>query len=220
MCSQIGCDRSAKLIRECYEKHCDALITDCLRLPFRSDSIDYCTCIAVLHHLCTKSRRAEAIREIGRVLRPRGRALIYVWAKNQRQNKCMSSYLKQRNRSRKHVEEEPVEDDVHSIPIPSLNGSHDAEERISLPVHVNRTDFKYDDMLVPWKMKSTNENAEINTYLRYYHVFEDGELESLCDDIEEIKVIRNYYDQGNWCVIFEKHDYKSKSTTIQPSINV
>jgi len=42
------------------------------------------------------------------------------------------------------------------------------------------------------------------TFLRYYHVFEENELEQLCSEIPDIVIKRSYYDQGNWCVIFEK----------------
>ncbi|RZF38312.1 hypothetical protein LSTR_LSTR016255 [Laodelphax striatellus] len=67
----------------------------------------------------------------------------------------------------------------------------------SLPVHNNRTQFKHDDILVPW----TNKNE---TFFRYYHVFREGELEELCSCVSEIQVEKVYYDQGNWCVVFEK----------------
>lgn len=39
---------------------------------------------------------------------------------------------------------------------------------------------------------------------RYYHVFEQGELEQLCVQADKVKVKTSYHDQGNWCVILEK----------------
>jgi len=42
------------------------------------------------------------------------------------------------------------------------------------------------------------------TYLRFYHVFESQELENLFENIENVSIIESYYEQGNWCVIFEK----------------
>lgn len=53
---------------------------------------------------------------------------------------------------------------------------------------------------------NTNESKiEINkTYLRFYHVFECQELENLFQGIENVSIIESYYEQGNWCVIFEK----------------
>ena len=40
--------------------------------------------------------------------------------------------------------------------------------------------------------------------LRYYHVFEEGELEELVEKVEELVVVESYYDQGNWCSVLER----------------
>ena len=39
---------------------------------------------------------------------------------------------------------------------------------------------------------------------RFYHVFEEGELEGMVSGIPRTKICDSYYDQGNWCVVFEK----------------
>lgn len=39
---------------------------------------------------------------------------------------------------------------------------------------------------------------------RYYHVFEQGELEQLCAQVAGVQVKTSYHDQGNWCVVLEK----------------
>ena len=42
-------------------------------------------------------------------------------------------------------------------------------------------------------------------YLRYYHVFREGELVDLIEQhVESLHILRNYYDHANWCVIAEK----------------
>ncbi len=176
------------------------MICDCLWLPFRSETADYCVCIAVIHHLSTKERRIRALREIARILRPGGRALIYVWARNQRQTKAPSSYLKQKRRG---AEEASSETFSHSVRIPQLDQNSAENGRLSLPVHVNRTQFKHDDVLVPWKLKP-NAGLSAENFLRFYHVFDEGELEKLCLHVENVHVVTSYYDQGNWCVQLEK----------------
>ena len=40
--------------------------------------------------------------------------------------------------------------------------------------------------------------------LRYYHVFEEGELEELVKKVEGLVVVESYYDQGNWCSVLER----------------
>ncbi|KAL3234051.1 hypothetical protein MRX96_022801 [Rhipicephalus microplus] len=40
---------------------------------------------------------------------------------------------------------------------------------------------------------------------RYYHVFREGELDSLIDKyVENLHIISSYYDRASWCVIAEK----------------
>lgn len=163
--------------------------------------------IAVIHHLANEvnintlasssvlmisiyfqERRLKAIEEIVRILQVGGRALIYVWAKNQSD----SNYLKQNKKPEQIV--------------PSDN-SVTIDENLELPVHTNRTQFKNQDILVPWKLKKTNENKPVEDekmFLRFYHVFEEGELECLCRKINNIEIIKSYYDEGNWCVIIKK----------------
>ena len=74
---------------------------------------------------------------------------------------------------------------------------------MKLPVHVNRTPFKQQDMLVPWQLKGNNSNTK-STFHRFYHVFKEGELEGLCAVVNGCRVVKSYYDQGNWCVVLEK----------------
>lgn len=184
-----------------------------MQLPFRSSTADFCICIAVIHHLATEQRRIHAIGEIVRILRPGGQALIYVWAKNQQQDEKLSTYLKQNKNNSSEIV--TSNDNTYSIKFNSSisqNGVAESEEKsanveeISLPVHVNRTQFKYEDMLVPWKLKPKGKECtkDVPTFLRFYHVFSEGELETLCEKIPANRILKSYYDQGNWCVILEK----------------
>ena len=83
----------------------------------------------------------------------------------------------------------------------------------SLPVHVNRTHFQAQDLLVPWHLRQGGgkkgvgeEGGKVGdtVYHRYYHVFVEGELERLCETLPNAHVVDSYYDKGNWCVIVEK----------------
>lgn len=75
---------------------------------------------------------------------------------------------------------------------------------MSLPVHLNRTQFKYKDVLVPWKMKNVQSNDNKHIFLRYYHVFDENELVNICSKISNIKILNNYYDEGNWCTVIRR----------------
>jgi alkylated DNA repair protein alkB homolog 8 len=192
--TKIGCDRSEKLLSVCNERGYSTFQCDCLTVPLRDQTVDACISIAVIHHLSTRERRLRALSEMGRILTTGGRALIYVWAKNQEADRKKSSYLRQ-NKLNNRPPDENVKHTTQDVQIECLKNVGD----VALPIHTNRTQFQHQDMLVPWKLKTSE-----STFLRFYHVFEEHELEKLCNDVSNIKVVQSYYDQGNWCVIFQK----------------
>lgn len=216
---EIGIDASAHLAEECSKRGFEVLNGDCLNLPFRSGIADGVLCIAVIHHLATHERRRRAIQEIARVLCKGGRALIYVWARNQQVHQEMSTYLKQ-NRKNRHAHGKAStalpsqnENECHegALALPEYSDktdSYDHRGDLPLPVHVNRTDFKHSDVLVPWKLKGRNKQAnndnQQQTYFRYYHVFEADELKRVCIEVPQIQVLETKYDQGNWSVLLRK----------------
>ncbi|KAF4523365.1 hypothetical protein B566_EDAN005520 [Ephemera danica] len=165
---QVGCDSSSQLLKVCRSRGQEAMACNCLQLP---------------------ERRLRALQEMCRILKPGGRALIYVWARDQERGKVKSSYLRQGAGQAPETQVPP--------------------SPFSLPVHTNRTPFSHPDMLVPWKLKSsqgqeTKTTPSKEVFFRFYHVFEEGELEELCQQVPEFLVTRSYYDQGNWCVALEK----------------
>merc|ERR1719220_2962708 len=115
-----------------------------------------------------------------RVLRPNGEALITVWSKNQED----AVYAENKN------------SDPNSSPNPSDNFKQ-AETGQILDIHKSRTSFKSSDLLVPWKLND-------KTYHRYYHIFQDQELESICQKVAGCQVISNELDNGNFVLKIRK----------------
>ncbi|KAI5633618.1 2OG-Fe(II) oxygenase superfamily domain-containing protein [Phthorimaea operculella] len=165
--------------------YADCVRLDLLQTGLRGGCADVIICIAVIHHFSSKVRRLQSIENISRLLRPGGRALVTVWAKDQ----TKSNYLLKNKTPQTNDE------------IVSVGG-------VTLPVHENRTQFKHNDLLVPWKLRTKNENKlsdkPESTLLRYYHVFEENELESLCKEVPGLEVENSFYEEGNWCVVFKK----------------
>ena len=80
-----------------------ALVADSLALPHPSNCFDFAVSIAVVHHFSTRERRIAAIAELLRCLRPHpeqsyparrerreregGRALVFVWALEQKSSR-------------------------------------------------------------------------------------------------------------------------------------
>lgn len=89
-----------------------------------------------------------------------------------------------------------------------------------LLVNANRESFEQQDVFVPWKYSGPGKQHEKqqketeisglqgkdgHVYHRYYHVFQDGELQELCSQLSHVTVEKHYYDKGNWCVVLRKN---------------
>uniref|UniRef100_A0A3B5ASM3 tRNA (carboxymethyluridine(34)-5-O)-methyltransferase n=1 Tax=Stegastes partitus TaxID=144197 RepID=A0A3B5ASM3_9TELE len=224
----VGCDRSSALVQICAERGFHAFVSDALSVPLRTESCDACISIAVIHHFSTQERRLAAVRELVRLLKPGGRALIYVWAFEQEYNKQKSKYLKDTNKEN-HNNHSPTKNTSEdsqeprgksSIHVSSHledscrpDGSMSDVSKVSdgkLSVHTNRTAFNTQDLLVPWHLKEGKKREDEESgdsapvFHRYYHVFQQGELEQLCGQVAGVTVQSSYHDQGNWCIILEK----------------
>ncbi|KAF6101943.1 alkB-like protein 8, tRNA methyltransferase [Phyllostomus discolor] len=170
----IGCDRSQNLVDICRERQFQAFVCDALAVPIRSGSCDACISIAVVHHFATTERRVAALQELVRLLRPGGKALIYVWAMEQEYNKKKSKYLREDRTSPEKKEEISSDTSVQEMlveqmpgvgnqdsaySVPSINnfqnGSCNSKKGANskLPIHTNRTSFHSQDLLVPWHLK-------------------------------------------------------------------
>lgn len=180
----VGCDRSTKLVEICRSKNLEVVVADMLQIPFRYGVADACICIAVLHHFACESRRLEALKLNVNLLRSGGKLLIYVWAFEQEKDGKLSGYVIGERETKKQ-----------------LSPTVDVDCKTSLLVHQNRTKFEDQDVLVPWKDRTKTEGS--TQYLRYYHVFKEGELEDLLKKLD-VKICETFYDHGNWCAIIEK----------------
>ncbi|KAI4175627.1 MAG: hypothetical protein LQ348_006151 [Seirophora lacunosa] len=98
----LASDRSASLIEIASQHQPHAsLVADNLLLPHPNASFDFAISIAVVHHMSTRGRRVQAIAAILKTLRPQtepgqwrpgddphvGRALVYVWALEQKKSR-------------------------------------------------------------------------------------------------------------------------------------
>ena len=41
-------------------------------------------------------------------------------------------------------------------------------------------------------------------FLRYYHVFQRNELSTLFNEVGGVRILEEFYDHENWCVVAEK----------------
>ncbi|KAF7492531.1 Alkylated DNA repair protein alkB -like protein 8 [Sarcoptes scabiei] len=195
----LGTDHSANLLEICNRKNFETFIDDCLSIDstLRNGIFDAILSIAVVHHFASDARRLRAIHAILNLLADNGQALIYVWAFEQQRNGSRTKYLKSIEKGKK---------------IKCENGKTTESEdgqNLVLRIHSNRTEFREQDMLVPWSRKNSSNNLD-GKYYRYYHLFKENELERLVEKIQidetnyQCEIVKSFYDEGNWCVLVKK----------------
>lgn len=72
--------------------------------------------------------------------------------------------------------------------------------------------FEGSDMLVPWHYRTKKEGADsdhilgdpIAVYKRYYHIYNQGELEEELRNVPGIHIIKSYFAHQNWCAIIQR----------------
>ncbi|KAK1442919.1 hypothetical protein BgAZ_304370 [Babesia gibsoni] len=81
----IGVDRCIGLLELAKNaKGSNLLRCDCMALPFKSETAELTLSIAVIHHLVSHEQRIKAVTELLRCTKRGGRAVIYVWAREQK----------------------------------------------------------------------------------------------------------------------------------------
>ncbi|KAL8270898.1 hypothetical protein Esti_005192 [Eimeria stiedai] len=197
-CLSLGLDKSSELLRCAAARHPSAdvgprlLQADCLAIPLRDGVADGVICIAVLHHLATEGRRLQALRELGRITRPRGRILVYVWA----------------------FEHEAGSVGARSFPsqdvlVPWVYQAHHEENRASCLEEKDGgqgapTRGPQGAPGGPLSGLSDGTQKTQETVYRYYRVFGKEELLEMCRKAEDLRVVEVFYDSNNWCVVLEK----------------
>lgn len=179
----IGFDTCSELVRLARDKHVergglvDVGVADVMNIPLRDGTADAVICIAVIHHLCTRERRIDALSECMKVLRKGGHALFYVWAQER--------------------SDEGSEEGSEVVRSSSKMMNRRFEEQDMLvPWHLRekKQGAKSDKVLDDWHQ----------VHKRFYHVYRKGELDEELSEIASIQITKTYFDHQNWCAIVQK----------------
>ena len=180
-------------------------------------------CIAVLHHISSAARRLRMLEELVRVLKPGGRVLITVWATQQGDPTKFDKWLPIELSA--SDEASAGSDDSASFctsrpPEPSswAAGRQQPSTDYFVPWHLPF--HRAEGALEAAKAQATARDAgaadalqrpvHLDTvkkavvFSRFYHVFEDGELDSLAEQLSDAHVSDSFYDKDNWCVVLTK----------------
>lgn len=175
----VGSDRSSALVQIArrYNSH-DTIVADTLCLPHGPRRFDFAICIAVVHHLSTRERRVAAIRSVFGCLE-RCRSSPGSSTVGQPKQALFFVWALEQKLSRRGWEE-------------------GQEQDVMVP-WVSRKDQIANN--VPKNSLETREDG-VHTYLRYYHLYQAGELEA---DITSAggTVLSQGYERDNWWAIAE-----------------
>ncbi|EOO00081.1 putative trna (uracil-5-)-methyltransferase trm9 protein [Phaeoacremonium minimum UCRPA7] len=206
----------------------DVMVADGLALPFRDEAVDFVICIAVIHHLSTRERRVDAIRQL----------LKHVRRKQQQQQGARGA-ITAGQADDADASVDASKDDVDRRGA-SRAGSGSGSGQVlvfvwALEQGTSRRGWDEggeQDLLVPWVMKQQGQQRQKKmqkqkqasrngdedksgepppdhqqhpshtdkTYQRYYHLYRKGELE---EDVIAAggEVLSAGYERDNWWVI-------------------
>ena len=228
-----------RIAREQRSSAPESLVADALHLPHPRRRFDFAISIAVIHHFSSPQRRVAAIESILAVLKGRGagagaggeagRALIYVWAleqKNSRRgwdrghaqdvfvpwvlSKQYSNNNNNSNTTSTSTSTSASSTTTNKIPAKSTttnssssSSNANADEEKSTPQVACQAPR---DQRAPVKgsdvaqLQANTEASKELVYQRYYHLYRQGELEA---DVGAAggRVVESGYERDNWWAV-------------------
>lgn len=138
----------------------------------------------MVHHLSTPERRVEAVKAILDTLKPGGKALIYVWALEQRESR--------------RGWDEGGEQDVMVPWVMKMGATGEKKKKGKKKAGKGQTGEEQEGKKE--EEPETKPQPESKTFLRYYHLYKKGELEH---DISEAggEVVEAGYEKDNWWAV-------------------
>ncbi|KAF3085629.1 tRNA methyltransferase, has a role in tRNA modification [Orbilia oligospora] len=185
----VGSDRCENLVKIAKDQAPtqDVATADILSQPHRPSSFDFALSIAVIHHLSSPERRVEAIASILELLKPagEGKALLYVWA------------LEQKN-SRRGWDENSEQDVLVPWVLTKQFKEPSKKKKMGDSTESESTSGPSTE-----NTESSADNEDSKPFLRYYHLYKQGELE---DNVRSAggNVLNSGYEKDNWWAIVER----------------
>jgi alkylated DNA repair protein alkB family protein 8 len=215
--AMIGTDASLGLLKLCRAAgrggvDADVARADAAALPLRARCADAAICVAVLHHLSSGARRAAALAELARVLRPGGTALVTVWALEQEAPaKTLHKWEPIRAAEQKDAAAAAGDDGNRDADADAASQEAPPQEYFvpwHLPLH--RPEFGAAARAAAADASGGTSGANSTprvddakgavVYRRYYHLFAAGELAALARSVPGLAVEAEYFDASNWVV--------------------
>lgn len=139
------------------------------------------------------------MEEIVRILKPKGKALITVWAHEQKRfADCATSdvFVPWQLRVPKKT--------YHSAAkVPPATDVDKSAQTLNSETEEAQTEPESKRQKLEQQSECVAETTP-NVFQRYYHLFEKGELEKIIEKVPQAKVVKSEFDHDNWYVLLEK----------------
>jgi alkylated DNA repair dioxygenase AlkB/SAM-dependent methyltransferase len=180
------------------------IVADCMSVPLRSSSCDAAICIAVMHHLSTRDRRIQCVRELGRIVRPGGTINIQAWAMEQeegsRRKFASEDVYVPFNVQPKYLS---LNQKDKELPAAATGGTETKDVERQTAARVKNSD---NQSTAQAYSKAFN-NAEYDdskglvVFKRYCHLYRQGEMEELVSQVNNVELLESGFESGNHFVI-------------------
>ena len=185
--------------RQSLQKRPAVAVADCMSIPFRDGSCDAAISIAVMHHLSTYDRRVRCIEELVRIVKVHGTIMIQAWAMgcHSRRRFAATDVFVPFNAQPKYL------DRVGSI---SSKLSSSPPLAIKQPSNLPKSKSVAELYSDAYENADYDERKGLVVFQRYCHMYREGELDEIAEQVSGVKVIESGYESGNYFVILEKID--------------
>lgn len=211
----VASDRSSELLKfaareKDRQPHDGVIVADILSLPHAPGKFDFAISIAVVHHLSSRERRIAATQAILETVKVpdehgngAGKVLIYVWALEQKESRrgwdkgdaqdVMVPWVMKTAapKSEKKAKKTKTKKQSHRDPnIPNVHAPGDEPP----------ADQGQEPAAAEVEVQPANETAPEKTFHRYYHLYQEGELEQDIVTAGGV-VLESGYEKDNWWAI-------------------
>jgi alkylated DNA repair protein alkB family protein 8 len=198
--------------RKALQKRPAVAVADCMSVPLRTGSCDAAICIAVMHHLSTADRRIRCLEELTRIVRPNGRIHVQAWAMEQAANSrrrfaatdvfvpfnAQPKYLDKVSDSRNGPKAtQPPRD---SGPSSSNAGGTESQPAAAAVDPSKSVAELYSEA---YEKADFDERKGLVVFQRYCHMYREGEMEGLVQQVPGVRLVESGYESGNHYVILQ-----------------
>jgi alkylated DNA repair protein alkB family protein 8 len=168
-------------------------VADCLNVPIRSSSCDAAICIAVLHHLSTRSRRKRCIEELARIVKSGGLVNVQAWAMEQEEG----------SRHRFAADDVFVPFNAQPKYLDVSVSSSDSQAVNGTNVSVHRVDGKSVAQIYSEAFNADYDDEKgLVVFKRYCHLYREGELDEIALQVPGVELIESGFESGNYFITF------------------